>query len=85
MDRLSAVLIACAQLHNFIIKWKGHDAFESEYVSVDDKMEDLHITPNSDAPLGMSFLPVVPDEKFRHFQEYQGQERLLWSIFESMT
>ena len=63
MDRLSAVLIACAQLHNFIIREKGQVALETEYASMEDKMEALHITPNHDAPLGMSFLPVVPDEE----------------------
>jgi hypothetical protein len=30
-------------------------------------MEALHITPNSNAPLGMLFLPVVPDEEFEAF------------------
>lgn len=34
--------------------------FKVEYVSVEVKMSDLCITPKSDAPLGMSFLPVVP-------------------------
>jgi len=34
---------------------------------VEEEMEALHITPNSDAPLGMSFLPVVPDEEFEAF------------------
>jgi hypothetical protein len=67
MDRVSAVLIACAQLHNFIIKWKGHVPFETKHASIEDKMESLHITPNSNALLGMSFLPVVPDEEFEAF------------------
>jgi hypothetical protein len=30
-------------------------------------MEALRITPNSDAPLGMSLLLVVPDESFEAF------------------
>jgi len=30
-------------------------------------MEALQITPNSDAPLRMLFLPVVPDEEFEAF------------------
>ena len=38
MDRVSAVLIACAQLHNFIIREKGQVAIEMEYASVEDKM-----------------------------------------------
>jgi hypothetical protein len=67
MDRVSAILMACARLHNFIIKWKGQDAIAAEYASVDDEMEALHITPNSDAPLGMSYLPVIPDEEFEAF------------------
>ena len=67
MDRVSAVLIACAQPHNFIIREKGQVALETEYASMEDKMEALHITPNRDSPLGMSFLPVVPDEEFEAF------------------
>ena len=34
---------------------------------MEEELEALHITPNSDAPLGMSFLPVLPDEEFEAF------------------
>ena len=67
IDRVSAVLTACARLHNFIIEWRGQDDTHSEYATVEEEMEALQITPNSDAPLGMSFLPVVPDEEFEAF------------------
>jgi hypothetical protein len=79
MDRVSAVLTACAWLNNFIIREKGNLALETEYASVEDEMEALRITPNSDAPLGMSFLPSVPDEEFEAFP---GISRMREAIIE---
>jgi hypothetical protein len=46
---------------------------------VEDEMEALRITPNSDAPLGMSFLPIVPDEEFEVFT---GISRMREAIIE---
>ncbi len=34
---------------------------------MEEELEALRITPNSDAPLGMSFLLVVPDKDFEAF------------------
>jgi len=62
MERVSAILTACARLHNFIIQNDG--PFEAVYSSVEEEMESLSITPNPSAPLGMSYLPVVPNEEF---------------------
>ena len=42
-------------------------------------MEALRITPNSDAPQGMSFLPIVPDESFEAFP---GISRMTEAIVE---
>lgn len=61
LDTVSAVLTACARLHNYIIREDG--PFESG------NMDDVDIVPNPSAPLGMDYLPVVPDEAF---QAYTG-------------
>lgn len=62
LDRVTAILMACARLHNFIIKEDG--PFEKAYISVEDEMKNLDIQPDPSAPLGMSYLPVVPDNEF---------------------
>jgi hypothetical protein len=62
LDRVTAILLACARLHNFVIKEDG--PFEKIYYSIEDEMESLQIRPDPKAPLGMSYLPVVPDETF---------------------
>ena len=48
--RVSAILTACARLHNFIIREDG--PFEREFFEEYDSYE---ITPNPAAPLGMSY------------------------------
>jgi hypothetical protein len=62
IDRVSAILMACVRLHNYIIQEDG--PFECNSISVEDEIDRLQITPNTAAPLGMSYLPVVPDENF---------------------
>ncbi len=67
IDRVSTILNACTSLYNFII----HEdrPFDVDYIfaTVEEEMEALCITPNRDAPLGMSFLPVVLDDEFEAF------------------
>ena len=53
LDRVTAVLTACARLHNYIIREDG--PFET-------KADD--VVPHANAPLGLGYLPVVPDETF---------------------
>lgn len=62
---MSAILNACSRLHNFIIQEDG--PFDRQYNNVDEEIESLHIQPNAKAPLGMSYLPVVPDETFETY------------------
>ena len=64
MDHASAILQACAQLHTFIIQEDG--PFQ-QCKTADKEIENCNFAPNPLAPLGMSYLPVVPDE---HFQVY---------------
>ena len=49
---------------------------------MEEELEALRITPNSDAPLEMSFLPVVPDEDFEVFP---GISRTREAIVEQFT
>ncbi|KAL7542523.1 hypothetical protein ACHAWF_007216 [Thalassiosira exigua] len=63
LDRVSAILNACARLHNFIIEMDG--PFDTKvYNSIEEEMDCLEILANPSAPLGMSYLPVVPDNEF---------------------
>jgi hypothetical protein len=53
-----------AQLHYF----RGYaNQQEYNYASTGEDMEALGSTANYDAPLGMSFLPVSPDDDFKSF------------------
>ena len=56
LDRVTAILTACARLHNFIIQQDG--PFE---------VLDSDVVPHANAPLGMGYLPVVPDETFEAY------------------
>ena len=64
MDRASAILIACARLHNYIIceDRPFGDTFELESIQNEDDIE-----PHPNAPLGMTYLPVVPNDEFEKF------------------
>ena len=52
-----------ALLHNFIIEEDGPFGTE-RFASVSEEMQSMNISPHSSAPLGMSYLPVVPDDAF---------------------
>ncbi|KAL7474611.1 hypothetical protein ACHAW6_000578, partial [Cyclotella cf. meneghiniana] len=67
-DRASSVLIACVQLHTYIIhedKPRGDkfEGFSNDIAYLDD------VSTSPIAPLGMTYLPVVPNDKF---QKYDG-------------
>jgi hypothetical protein len=65
-DRASSILIACARLHNYIIREDKPfgDKFEGFPNDVTD-LEDVSTSPI--APLGMTYLPVVSNDKFQQF------------------
>jgi hypothetical protein len=67
LDMASAIIIACARLHNFIIQ--EDKPFRNTFELVQEEMEEYGITAHKDAPYGMSYLPVVPNEDF---EEYEG-------------
>lgn len=63
LRRVAAVVMACARLHNFIIKRDG--LFDTTGMSRDEEEYTLEINrSNHGAPLGMSYLPTVPDDSF---------------------
>jgi hypothetical protein len=71
-----------AHLHNFIIY--EDRSFDMDYIfsTVEEEMEVLCITLNRDAPLGMSFLPVVLLSRMmssRLFPAFCTQERQSWN------
>ena len=59
LDKATAILPTCERLHNYIIH--KDDPFEHVYQSVKDEIDSLKIKPNPSATLGMSYLPVMPD------------------------
>jgi hypothetical protein len=64
---VSAILAAWARLHNYIIREDG--PFEREFPSVVEEYDSYEMTPTPAAPLGMPYLPIVPDGEF---QAYPG-------------
>jgi hypothetical protein len=78
MDRASAILIACARLHNFIIQ---EDNPFQQCKTADEEIDSCDFAPNPLAPLGMSYLPVVPDE---NFEVYPGISHIRDAIVEHL-
>ena len=68
LNRASAILIACACLHNFIIRQVK--PFGNIFEHLPDEIDELDgIATHPNAPLGMTYLPVVPNDDF---QKYYG-------------
>ena len=57
--------MACAILHNFIIQEER--TFGKALVSAKEEMEQLGISPYKNAPFGMSYLPVLPTDEFKMY------------------
>ena len=63
LDRVSAILTTCVRLHNFIIEEDG--LFETQrFNSGSDEWDSMHFAPDHSAPLGMTYLPIVPNDEF---------------------
>jgi hypothetical protein len=54
--------MACARLHNFIIK--EDRPFDKQYCTVEEEFDSMNLLPDPIAPLELSYLPVIPDEIF---------------------
>ena len=67
LDRVTSIVMACARLHNYIIKMDGPNDVFAEVVENGEDQE-FSIVPHPDAPLGMSYLPVVPNEDWEQFE-----------------
>ena len=59
--------MACARLHNYITAMDGPNDVLDEVVE-DGEDADFSIIPHPDAPLGMSYLPVVPNDEWERFE-----------------
>lgn len=69
LDRITAIVMACARIHNFIIRMDGgRDALMDENGNGGEDY-DATIVEDTSAPLGMAYLPVVPNEDW---QEIDG-------------
>ena len=56
----SQIITACARLHNFIILNDLTVATDGDDEAIEDP-EDAQVIPMSNAPMGMAYLPVIPD------------------------
>jgi hypothetical protein len=75
LDRISAIVMACARLHNYVIRFDG----VREESVIDDDMDDdrsdddtatttTTIAVDLVAPLGMAYLPVVPNDDWEEIE-----------------
>jgi len=66
LDRVTSIVMACARLHNYIIAMDGPNDVLDEVVEGGEDPE-FAIVAHPDAPLGMSYLPVVPNDEWEKF------------------
>ncbi|KAL3793421.1 hypothetical protein HJC23_001869 [Cyclotella cryptica] len=64
LSRVSAILTACARLHNYIIQRDGPCDEMTVGMSTSEEETFLQIRPDNTAPLGMSYLPTIPDASY---------------------
>ncbi|KAL7483981.1 hypothetical protein ACHAW6_011640 [Cyclotella cf. meneghiniana] len=64
LSRVSAILTACARLHNYIIQRDGPCDEMTVGMSTGEEETFLQIRPDNTAPLGMSYLPTIPDASY---------------------
>ena len=84
LSRVSAILTACARLHNFIIQRDGPCDDLTVGMSVGQEENFLQIRPDIDAPLGMSYLPSVPDDTYV-FETEVGDSQTRAEIVDFLT
>jgi len=82
LDRVTSIVMACARLHNYIIKIDGStNVIGSESCGDEADDTDYTITAHSDAPLGMSYLPVIPNDEW---EQYEGMSYARAAIVEHL-
>jgi hypothetical protein len=84
LARVSAVLNACARLHNFIIQRDGPSDDATVGMSIGEEENHLQIRPNNASPLGMSYLPTIPDDNYV-FETEEGDSQTRAEIVEFLT
>ena len=67
LDRVTTIIMACVRLHNYVITMDGLKDMSWNRIIYDEP--EFTITAHPDAPLGMSYLPVIPNEDW---QQYEG-------------
>ena len=78
LDRVTAIVMACACLHNYIIMLDGSMDMSFEENNQDDDGS-CSIKAHPDAPLGMSYLPVIPGDDW---EQYDGMSYARLAIVE---
>ena len=84
LSRVSAVLMACARLHNFIIQNDGPCDEMTVGMSTGEEETFLQIWPDNTAPLGMSYLPTIPDDSYI-FETEDGDSHTRAEIVEFLS
>ena len=64
LSRVSAILTACARLHNYITQRDGPCDEMTVGMSTGEEETFLQIRPDNTAQLGMSYLPTIPDASY---------------------
>ena len=90
LEKNSAMLMACARLHNFIIQQDkpfgssngaSNTSNDDDDTSTFGEDEALEIRPHPSAPLGMTYMPQLPDDSF---DSYQGVSYTRKGIVEAL-
>ena len=63
LDRITAIVMASARLHNYVILMDGAD----EMRGCEELRDESTIVQDCAAPFGMSYLPVVPNDEWVQF------------------
>ncbi|KAL7502590.1 hypothetical protein ACHAXN_000526 [Cyclotella atomus] len=84
LARVSAILTACARLHNFIIQRDGPCDEMTVGMNVGEEEHHLQIRPDNAAPLGMSYLPTVPDDSYV-FETEEGDSQTRAEIVDFLS
>jgi len=82
LENTSKILMACARLHNFVIDEEHPEVeVEDEEDDEDDDDDDGRtIRPMPNSPLGMTYLPTIPED----FEEIEGVSHARASLVEQI-
>ena len=75
---------ACARLHNFIIQRDVPSNDATVGMTIGKEENHLQIQPNNASPLGMPYLPTIPDDNYV-FEMEEGDSQTCAEIVEFLT